>query len=140
MQNKPPYDYLGYKILKSDVHREQDGGIELFSIKVMQGIYDEDKSIYSLDVTFSFKFKNNSPSSLFFRSAYKINDLSWKERLSELQLINTFFSVVFPYIRSTAEHITDDVRGKLIIPIIDLSQVNLTVGITFKPNQSGLQN
>ncbi len=134
MNQNAPYDFLGYKFLKADVHREQDGAIELFSIRVVQGVLDEKTNIFSLDVTFSFKYFNNSPSHLFFRGAYRINQKQWYENLNELQRINTFFQVLFPYIRHVAEQVTDDIRGWLVVPIFDLSQVNLLVGITFKPN------
>jgi hypothetical protein len=134
MTTNAPYDFLGYKLLKADVHREQDGGVELFSIRVVQGILDEKTNIFSLDVTFSFKYLNNSPSHLFFRGAYRINNHEWYQSQNELQRIHTFFQILFPYMRTMAEQFTDDIRGWLVVPIIDLSQVNLQVGITFKPN------
>lgn len=140
MQNKPVYEFLGYKILKADIHREQDGAIEHFSLKANPGIYNEANQIYTMEVVFAFKYLNNSPSNLYFQAAFRINDFNWKASLDENQLTNTFFSVIFPYIRTTAEHLTDDVRGKLIIPIIDLRHVNLKMGITFKPQQSKMQN
>ncbi len=134
MTNKATFDFLGYKILRADLHRENDGMIEMFSIKVPQVLFDEAKSILSLDVTFSYQYKNNAVSALFFRGAYKINDLEWKKEMNELQLISTLFAVLFPYIRSSVEQFTDDIRGHLVVPIIDLRNVNLSVGITFKPN------
>ena len=134
MNTSAPYSFLGFKLLKIDMHREQDGPVEFFSLKVMQSNFDEKTNIFSLDVTFSFKFVNNSPSHLFFRGAYKINDIKWMDSMNELTRINTFFQMLFPYMRLMVEQVTDDIRGWLVIPILDLSQVNLLVGITFKPN------
>jgi hypothetical protein len=134
MTHQSPFDFLGYKLLRADLHRENDGMIEMFSIKIPQVLFDEAKSILSLDCTFSYQYKNNAVSSLFFRGAYKINDLEWKKELNDLQLMNTLFAVLFPYIRASVEQYTDDIRGHLVIPIIDLRNVNLNVGITFKPN------
>ena len=133
MNEQAPFDFLGFKLLKADMHREQDGGVEFISIRVVQGVLDEKSNIFSLDVTFSFKYLNNSPSHLFFRGAYRINKYDWYHSLNELQRMNQFFQMLFPYIRQMAEQITDDIRGWLIVPIIDLSHVNLQVGITFKP-------
>lgn len=141
---KPVYEILGYQLMNMNYQRQGSGVPEFFKLYMKQSSYDEAKMLYIINPVFEIKFRDSDLSKLEFSSAFKINDITWKNNMSNINLDSLFLAAVFPFIRSTVHHITDDFRGAINLPVIDLRLANLEKGIKFEPqfnnNSKGLKN
>lgn len=131
-KNTPVYEFISYRLLKAKINRTNDGNLEYFSVKVEDGNLTENNN-YIIKIIIHIKYDNNEMSELLFESVCKINDLDWFNQISSPTKESLFLSVVFPYIRSKIYSITDDSKGALTLPIIDLRCVDVTNGLKLKP-------
>lgn len=141
---KPVYEILGYQLLSMTYQRQGLGIPESFKLSMRQSTFDEVKMLYIIYPVFEIKFKDSDLSRFEFSSAFRINDMNWKNNMNIVNLDSLFLAAVFPYIRSTVHHVTDDFRGSVNLPVIDLRLANLEKGIVFEPqinnNSKGLKN
>ncbi len=131
--NNPVYEFLGYKLISSIYSRKKYTLIEYFSIKTNSSLFDEEKSIYKVNIELIIKFYEDELSSFNFLAEFKINDLDWKKQLDNNVLDSLFVSVVFPYIREKIYALTNDSRGAVNLPIIDLRNIVLSKGVKLSP-------
>ena len=129
--NAPVYFFLGFKLLEGNFVRFNDKPMKSFGIKILDSIFDTESSIHVMTTQFSMNFDEEEESSFIFNSAYQINDIEWYQKLKKEQVDALFFSVVFPYIREKIHALTNDNRGSVDIPIIDLRHADLSEGATF---------
>ena len=128
----PPYEFLGFKVLAINFHRENDGNVSQFSFQVIEDKYNEEDNKYNCWIKVKIQFENCEPSEIIFLSGYKINDLQWFTSLPERNRSNSFFSIVFPYIREKINSLCDDYRNTFKMPILDLRLLNVNQEIMFK--------
>src|SRR3989339_822158 len=125
---KPVYEMIGYQLVDIKYKRLQLGVPEYFKLYLKGSQFDEARSIYIIEPLFEIKFKDVELSTLLFSAAFRINDLTWKEKMSKEQVDATFMAAVYPFIR----------------PVIDIRLANLEKGVTFEPHikshDPGLKN
>lgn len=129
--NIPAYFFLGFRLLEANYKRTGEGPLKSFGIKIIDSNYVKKDKIHILTTQFSMFFDEDEESTFIFNSGYHINNTNWYGELEKDQIDSLFFSVVFPYIRQKVYSLTDDIRGNVDIPIIDLRQVDLSEGIIF---------
>jgi preprotein translocase subunit SecB len=134
--NIPVYEFLGYKLIKANYTRDKDTDVQSFSIKTYNRQYDNEKKIFSFLIQFILQYKDTDISEFIFVSAFKINDLDWKNNFNDNILESLFMTVTFPYIRQKITSITDDSRKSLTLPIIDLRNIDLTQGALYISNNN----
>jgi hypothetical protein len=132
--NIPVYQFLGFKLHQSHLERKNDAALEYFEVKTENHKYDEEKKIFSIFLRISFKYATEIPSYCLFGAGFQINDSDWLQKMGEEAAEAIFVSVLFPYVRAKVFILTDDSRGGLQLPIIDLRNVLLSKGIIFTPN------
>lgn len=141
---KPIYEIIGYQLLNVVYNRMKNGVPEFFRLQLLPSTYDDVNQIFIINPIFEIKFKDSDISSFKFSAAFKINDIEWKAKMDNIQLNSLFLASIFPYIRSSIHHFTDDFRGAINLPVIDLRMANLEKGIVFEPqfntNTKGLKN
>ena len=129
--NMPVYLFLGFRLLEATFKRHSDEPIKSFGIKITSSTYDEKTGIHALTIQFSMMIDQEDESTFVFSSGYKINDFEWYDSFEKKQIDALFFSVVFPYIREKIYSLTNDYRGSVDIPIIDLRHADLREGAIF---------
>lgn len=132
MNSIPVYSFIGYRNLESHYHHKNDGEVEEFGIKVEDSTFEND--IHVMTLLFHLKYVGEEMSTFVFNAGFAINDLDWYDQVPKSNLNSIFLAVVFPYIRQKIQSFTDDYRGCVNIPTIDLRNVDLSKGITFKRN------
>ncbi len=80
---------------------------------------------------FNMFFGDQQESTFIFNAGFQINDRNWYQGIQKKQIDALFFSVVFPYIREKIHSLSNDYRGSVNIPTIDLRQADLSEGATF---------
>ena len=129
-KNKPVYQYLGFKLIEASYYRE-DRDLDWFSVKVLEGKLTN--NTYNLVIQIQLKFDNlETVSHFLFQSGFIINNMNWFEQLSAEQLNSIFTSVTFPYFREKIYSFTNDNRGSIELPIIDLRDIDLTKGLVLQ--------
>lgn len=131
----PVYDFLSFQVKSFKFYREYNGQVEFFTVKISNHSYDELKKTYSLKIDFEIMFSNNPISELNIEAVFRINDIKWMSSIPVDQLNSTLFASVFPFIRNYVLQLTNDSRGLITIPIIDLRFTDLKKGITFQTTQ-----
>ncbi len=129
----PVYSFLGYRLLEVKYNRILDGDMESFTLSILDFTLSED-SIYVITFSLKLKFENNEESEFIFNAGFEINDTNWYESINENQIQSIFIATVFPYIRQKVNVLTDDYRGGVVIPIIDLKNKDISNGITYTKN------
>ncbi len=132
-KNTPVYDFVGYKLLNATYSRKKDTVIEYFIVKTGEKTFDEKAKLFSLSLEVIIKYKDDDDSKFVFAGVFKINDLKWKSQLNDNLLESLFVSVMFPYVREKIHSSTDDSRGALNLPIINLRNVSLSKGVKYSP-------
>ena len=132
--NLPVYFFLGFRLLEGNIKRTGDDKLKSFAVKILESIFTEESSLHVITIQFSMTFENNDESTFIFNSGYGINDMEWYGQLKKEQIDALFFSVMFPYVREKIYSLTNDYRGSVDIPIIDLRHADLTKGATFHKN------
>ncbi|MDY0278745.1 MAG: hypothetical protein RBQ97_11750 [Acholeplasma sp.] len=129
----PAFNFLGYNIQQIILKRLGNEQIEEIKIAITSAKYDENHKIYSLVINLNIDFTNSKNSLIEILGGFKINDESI---LDNQDAINSIFAAsLFPYIRTTLQLITSDDRPNIVIPTLDLRYLNLTNGISIKPNK-----
>jgi hypothetical protein len=135
---KPIYEIVGYQLLNVTYNRFKNGIPEFFRLQLLPSTYDESSQTYIINPILDIKFKECDISRFTYSAAFKINDVEWKNKTENMQLNSLFLASIFPYIRSSIHHFTDDYRGAVNLPVIDLRMANLEKGIVFEPHLSTL--
>ena len=125
---KPVYEFLGLKLLHCTYSREKNTEIEFLSINILNSAFDNKTNIITILYNIGLKFIDCENSNFIFSAGYKINDLEWKKAIGD-ELHSLCLSVAFPFIRNIIGNITDDFRGRIVIPMIDLRNADLSKGI-----------
>ena len=131
MYNLPVYNFLGFNLLRCSFNRNNGNDIESFGIKITNSHFDEINHVHQLGISINLNYGDQNISYFDFSSGYKINNMEWYNSLTINQINQTLFAIVFPFIRNMVANITDDSRGRLILPIIDLKNIDLNLGATF---------
>ena len=131
MNNKPVYDFLGYKLLNASFNRFNDNNLQQFSIIITDRYYNEQNQVYSFSIKLKLNFKGNDISSIQFLTAFLINDKTWFELLDNNMRDAMFFSIVFPFIRQKINEFCDDSREQVKLPIINLKDITLDKEVIF---------
>ncbi len=140
MSQRPVYELIGYQINNIKYSRTELGIPLKFKLSIKESKFDNEKMLAFIFPVLEIQFRNSDPSIFEFSAIFKINDTEWKQSISTIQMNAIFISSVFPYIRSFVHHITDDVRGSINLPTIDLRMANFESGIVFEPNSKAQNN
>ncbi|RJX26015.1 MAG: hypothetical protein C4537_03475 [Acholeplasma sp.] len=132
---RPPYDVLGYQLMDLTYHRLGKGIPEMFKITLGKSSFDQEKQIYVIFPIIEVKFKEAETSLFRYNAAFRINDSTWKDSLPQIQLDALLVSSIYPFLRMSVHQITDDSRGPINLPIIDLRFANFEKGVTIEPMQ-----
>jgi len=116
-------------------YRSVDDEISHCGSKIPDSDYDNVVNMHVSPIQFDMTFKDDENSQFIFNAGYKVNDLKWYNQLTQEQVDALFLSVLFPYVREKVNSLTNDYRGSINIPTIDLRQVDLKEGITFTKEQ-----
>ncbi|MFO7969193.1 MAG: hypothetical protein R6U15_03660, partial [Candidatus Izemoplasmatales bacterium] len=80
----------------------------------------------------SIEFNNSKGSFIELLGGFKVND---EAILKNRDAINSIFSAsIYPYLRTVFQNITSDERPSLMLPTLDLRNVDLRNGVSLKPN------
>ncbi len=131
--NKPVYDFLGYELNKCILNRNSAIANQIV-VKAQKSSFDEVSRIYTLNVNVLIYFGSNEESKLEFSVKFMINDISWYNSIKQENLTSLFMSTSFPYVRQMVNSITNDTRGPVVIPTLDLRGIDLEKGIVLKKN------
>lgn len=129
----PAFNFLGYNIQQINLKRLGDEEVEEIKISITSTKYDDKHKIYSLVMNLIMDFTNSKNSEIEILGGFKINDETILNNRDEINSI--FAASLFPYIRTTLQFITSDDRPNIMIPTLDLRYLNLTNGISIKPNK-----
>mgnify|MGYP000168039181 CR=1 FL=1 len=128
----PAFNFLGFNIQQINLKRIGNETLEEIKINIPSAKYDENKKIYSLVLTLSIDFQNSKGSLIEILGGFKVND---EKILNNRDAINSIFSAsLYPYLRTVFHNITSDDRLSLMLPTLDLRNVDLRNGISLKPN------
>lgn len=128
---RPVYEIINYQLVNVVYNRLSNGFPETMKLFLKASDFNEEQQIYTIYPVLEIKFKESEPSIFQFQSSYRINQIEWMNSINRNQLDAILFASIFPFIRSTVHHITDDYRGAINLPIMDLRMVNFQTGITF---------
>ena len=131
-ENRPVYLFIGYRLTEVSLNRITNDSLDSFGIKLIESEYNEENELYIITSQFNMEFENNDESYFIFDAAFQINDTNWLSSMTKKQINSLLFSSVFPYIRQKIHSLTDDYRGSVDIPTMDLRQVDLSDGVTFE--------
>lgn len=128
----PAFNFLGYNIQQIKLKRIGNENVEEIKINITSAKYDELKKIYSLVLTLSIDFNDSKGSLIEILGGFKVND---ENILNNRDAINSIFSAsIYPYLRTVFQNITSDDRPSLMLPTLDLRNVDLRNGVSLKPN------
>ena len=128
----PAFNFLGYHIQRINLKRIGNETIEAMKILITSTQYDDIEKIYSLVLTLTIDFNTSKESIIEILGGFKIND---ETILKENNAINAIFSAsIYPYLRTVFQNITSDDRPSLMLPTLDLRNVDLRNGVSLKPN------
>lgn len=130
-ENKPVYEFLGYKLLKVKFNRYNDEKLGMFSFKITDRNYNNDDNVYSFCVSVKLDFKDNEKSDFVFLTAFLINNIEWYNSLEDNMRDSMFFSIVFPFVRQKINEFCDDSRDLVRLPIVNLKNVCLDQEVVF---------
>lgn len=125
IENKPVYEFLGYKLLKVNFNRYNDEKLSKFSFKIINRNYNNEDNVYSFCVSVNLDFRDNEESNFIFLTAFLINDIKWYSSLENNIRDSMFFSIVFPFIRQKINEFCDDSRELVRLPIVNLKNICL---------------
>ena len=134
MKSIAKFDFRGFRLLKSTYSRVKDSPFTSFSLLAQKGIYNEENKIFEIitEVTLTFGEELNV---FVFSAGFKINDLEWLEIMAEQTVVNELFTVVFPFFREKIFAFTSDFRPGVMIPVINLSALDITKKVVFNLNK-----
>jgi hypothetical protein len=130
--NVPVYFFLGFRLLEATYKHRNDDTLTSFGIKIVESLLDKKNRDHALTIQFNMTIGKNEESTFIFNSGYQINDFEWYNSLAKEQIDALFLSVLFPYVREKVYSLTNDYRGNIDIPIIDLRHADLTEGAIFE--------
>lgn len=117
------YDFLGYKLCEINYKNYNLSNFTYIKICVDDIIFNEENKIANLIVKVYFDY-DNTISYFIFQSGFKIYDSNWI--LTNIKsLKNEFFELVIPFIREKIYSLTSDNNNGLLIPIINIKELNL---------------
>ena len=126
------FNFLGYNIQQIKLKRIGNENIEEIKINITSAKFDKDKKIYSLLLNLSIEFNNSKGFFIELLGGFKVND---EAILKNRDAINSIFSAsIYPYLRTVFQNITSDERPSLMLPTLDLRNVDLRNGVSLKPN------
>jgi hypothetical protein len=134
--NQPVYSFLGYFLTKAAFSQTKYGErlIDKIEIKTSDFQKEEEKIGFHVDISITGE---SFTSSFTFTTQYEINDEKWYDYFKDDQkeLISILFSSAFPFIRQAIFSLTNDSCEGLMIPTIDLRDVDLSGGIIIARKQ-----
>lgn len=131
--NKPVYDFIGYELDKCILNRDNAIAKQI-TISAQKLSFDLITHIYSFRIFVTIDFGSKEESRLEFLVKFLINDTSWYESVKPNDIASLFMSTAFPYVRQMINSITNDSRGPVIIPTLDLRGIILEKGIVLRRN------
>lgn len=131
---RPAFHFLGYNIQKVDFERVGNEEVEEIRIGIANADYNEDDRIYSLVLTLQIDFSKSKKSTVNILGGFKINDTGI---IKNKDSINSIFAAsLYPYLRTVLHNLTSDDRRSIMLPTIDLRNINLEKGMSIKPKRS----
>lgn len=129
----PPFIFLGYHLQQIIMKRIGKEEVEEIKLSITSAKYDKEKRIYSIVINTQVDFTESKNSLIEVLGGFKIND---EEVLHNTDSIHSIFAAtLYPYIRTALQTITTDDRPAIVLPTIDLRNLNLSNGISLKPNK-----
>jgi preprotein translocase subunit SecB len=129
----PAFIFLGYNIQQVNFKRVGNEVIKEIRLSISSAKYDEDRNIYSLVLTVQIDFSESKNSFIEVLGGFKIYD---EKIIGNRDFINSIFAAsLYPYLRTILHNITTDDRGPIMLPTIDLRNLNMKNGISIKPNK-----
>lgn len=130
----PVYQFLGYKLIEAEFHRNNDEIVDKFSFQVIKSEFNKENNNYNCLINVKLHFKECEESKFLFLAGFKINDEEWFNGLKEESKDSIFFSIVFPFIRQKINVFCDDSRQAFIIPIVDLKGIDVRKEVVYTLN------
>ena len=119
---QPTYEFLGYNVTEIKYINEHKDNT-FIKISIPKDYYIEKLKQYRLFIKLSTDFSNEE-SYFVFLASFFINDEKWFKTLNDSEKKSLFFSIVFPFIREKVLSITADSNPGLLIPTIDLQNLD----------------
>jgi len=131
---KPVYEFTNFRLTDVVYSREENDSPSKTEIKAK--ITNEKGKYIVLTSIVAITFTGRKVSELKFTSSYMINDEKWADDLGATRLTSVLFSAVFPFIREKIFNITSDSRTPILLPVIDLKNVDISHGVVFEKKQN----
>ena len=134
MKNMSKYDFRGYRLLKSNYSRLKDAAVTSFTLLSQKGVYSAENQIFEIisEITVTFGDELNV---FVFSAGFKINDSEWLEVMAEQTVVNELFRCVFPFFREKVFNFTSDFRPGILLPVINLTDIDVTKKVIFNLNK-----
>jgi len=132
MATNPVYEFLGYKVNQIILNRTSNSPLDRLIINIPAFNYNKITTIHEIQIDLKFNFMVKAESIAKISAFFRINDYKWYESINVEQINSLFFSVTFPFIRKYISDITDDIRGQILIPTLDLRNADMKKGLTLK--------
>lgn len=128
------FDFKGYKLLKANFSHTTEAPVTSFTLLAQKANYLESNRIYELlaEITYTYGEEMNA---CLFSVGFQINDLEWLEVMAEQTVVNELFRIAFPFLRAKIVEFTSDFRQGLLLPVIDLTNFDVTKKIVFNINK-----
>ena len=119
------YNFLGYRLSEIKYVNKTNKDNSYISIVVCDDNFNDINNQYSISIRVSTDFEEEE-SYFIFHAGFLINDIEWYSKIDKNMLKSIFLSIVFPFIREKIYTITSDMNTGLLIPTIDLRNVDCT--------------
>ncbi|MDY0278625.1 MAG: hypothetical protein RBQ97_11140 [Acholeplasma sp.] len=127
---KPVYEFMNFVL--TDISYSRNNNDIPLTTEIKANVTNKNKNIFTLTSFVIITFSKDETSSLAFKSSYMINDLSWAGDIGEEGLTAVLFSAVYPFIREKIYNLTSDSRTPIMLPVIDLKNSNIKLGVKFE--------
>lgn len=120
---------IGYYCSEISYQRELGEELHKITMEVASRDYDVETGIYSLEFQVIIDFSKSKENVFLFEAGFKIYDTNVPEDETDNTLLPIFVASLFPYVRNFITVITNDSESPVIIPTLDLRQINLSTKI-----------
>jgi hypothetical protein len=87
--------------------------------------------VATLNIKVKLGFEKKSESIFVFEFAFYLNDKALHNKLSEYDIIKVFSIEAFPFIRNSIFNVTKESSNPIMLPIIDLNNLDFKKGVEF---------
>ncbi len=127
--NNLQFEMLGYKLLDIEYNTVDSDLFNNFTLQFSE--LQIKNKVATLNIKVKLGFEKKSESIFVFEFAFYLNDKALHNKLSEYDIIKVFSIEAFPFIRNSIFNVTKESSNPIMLPIIDLNNLDFKKGVEF---------